>query len=248
MSRFSQVLSDAAARLTVPEPARSRILLEVAADMEDLHRAYLDRGMEAEAAWDAVVEQFDLSDQALRDLALVHDTPLQRSLETLSGPVRASWARVLLGLVALSVLWPSGQLLAQPEIYAEAGLLVWVLLTLVLLGVGIGAWKGYSLLRGGRDWSRDAGRGLGALLALAGIQLALALAGLWIGLYQSALNIRAAPRDALIHLLGWAVNASATLVVSLSGALVLGFIWFFLRARARSLEETAASRLLEVTP
>jgi hypothetical protein len=248
MSRFSQVLSDAAARLPVPEPARSRILLEVAADMEDLHQTYLDRGLAEEEALAQVMEQFDLSDQVLRDLARVHDTPLQRSLETISGQVRDTWTRILLGLVALSVLIPSGRMLLQPRLYSDAGSLVWPVLILTLLGLGIGAWKAYGLFPSGGEWRRDAGKGLGTLLTLAGLQVGLACAGLWIELYRSALEIRAVPGEALVHLIKWAIGASAILVIALSGALLLGSIWFLLRARARRIEETAVSRLLEVTP
>ena len=113
MTRFSKVLSDADARLAVQEPARSRILLEIAADMEDLHGEYLTRGLSDEAAQAAVVDHFDLSEEVLRELVRVHDVPLERSLEKISGQIRGTWSRVLMVLLALFVTVGSGSLCSE---------------------------------------------------------------------------------------------------------------------------------------
>ena len=89
MTRFMKALQDANARLTVPEPARSRILLEIGADMEGLFLEYVDRGMTEDDAENAVSETFDLSEETLRELVRVHDTPLDRSLEGLTLQVQS---------------------------------------------------------------------------------------------------------------------------------------------------------------
>jgi hypothetical protein len=246
MKRFGDVLSSVAARLDVPEPAHSRILLELAADMEDLHLAYLQKGLSELEAQEAVVEQFQLSDEALRDLARVHDTTLQRSLDSLSGPVRSVSARLLLGLVALSVLVPSGRILVRAGTYGDAGPVVWLLLPLLLAGVILGIWKAHRLYLTTPERSRSLQKGLIGLLGLASLQVGLAVAGIWVELYRNALQIRRTPGQALRFLVEWLLQTSATLVVALSGALVLGFLWFFLQTRARHLEEAAVNRLLEM--
>jgi len=247
MNHFGDVLSGVAARLEVREPAHSRILLELAADMEDLFRAYLEKGLPEEEARETVVERFQLSDDALRDLARVHDTTLQRSLDTLSGPVRGLWARALLGLVALSVLVPSGQILVRAEAYRDAGPVVFLLLPLLAAGVFLGIWKGVRLFLTHPRRSHSLQSGLTGLLALAGLQVGLAVAGVWVELYRSALHIRGAPAAAVRFLVEWLLQTAATLVIALSGALVLGFLWFFLQARARRMEQAAVTRLLDST-
>jgi hypothetical protein len=248
MSRFSKALSDAAHRLTVSEPARSRILLELAADMDDLNQVYLERGYSDKDALGEVLEQFDLSEEALRELARVHDTPLQRSLENLSGQVKGTWSRVLLGLLALSVAVGTGPPLFQGQIYRDASVLVWALVPLLFIGLAIGVWKSYRLFFGGRSWAPELKNGLGYLLGLAGLQMALAFGGLWVELFRTAVRIRGAPGEVPIHLVGWIHSSAATLIVALTGAIILGSIWFFLVVRARQLEESAAARLLEVSP
>jgi len=243
MSRFTQILSDADSRLTVPEPARSRILLEIAADMEDLRREYLARNVSEEEAVAAVVDHFDLSDEALRELVRVHDTPVKRSLDSLSGQVRGPWSRLLLIVFAFFVILVSGTLLLQGDLYRDSSRLIWVLLPLIAAGVVMAGTRGVRLIRAGDLWNPGLRSGLGRLLGLSVVILLVTGAGLWVELYLSALRIRGAPGEALIHLVGWLHMASATLVVSLSGALVLGFLWFFLEARVRQQESKAITGL-----
>lgn len=245
MSRFAQVLSDADARLAVPEPARSRILLEIAADMEDLHLEYLGRGLSEEDADRAVIDHFDLSEDVLRELVRVHDTPLQRSLEHLTGPVRGVGSRLLMVFLALFVTVGSGSLLFRGNLYRDASGLVWAIMPVLALGLAIAGRYAYRAFKGGGAWCPGLRSGLGRLLGLAALILAVTGGGLWVELYLSALRVRAAPRETLIYLVGWLHMASATLVIALSGALVLGFLWFFLDTRLRRDELTAANHLLE---
>jgi hypothetical protein len=246
MSRFNQALLAADARLSVPEPARSRILLEIAADMEDLYEEYLGRGTSEAEAEAAVMDHFDLSDEALRELVRVHDTPLQRSLEKVSGNVRGPWSQLLMAVLALLVTVGSGNLLFRMRLYGDASNLVWIVVPILILGLILAGGKTRSLYRAGPTWSPSLGHGLSRLLGLAVVILVVTGAGLWVELYLSALRIRSAPAETMIHLLGWLYMASATLVVALSSALVLGFLWFFLQARVRQHELSAAATLLEV--
>lgn len=244
MNRFNRVLMDTDARLSVSEPARSRILLEIAADMEGLHREFLSRGLSPEDADAEVLEHFDLSDEALRELIRVHDTPLQRSLETLSGPVEGKWSRLLLGVLALFVVVGSGTLLVNTQLYRDASGLVWVLMPLLLLGWLMAALRGLQMARQRDSWSHALRVGLSRLLGLALAIPALAFVGLWIELYRGILRIRATPAEAMVHIVDWLHMASATLTVALGGSLILGFLWFFLDSRARRMERRAAADLL----
>ncbi|MBT8397795.1 MAG: hypothetical protein HKO65_09940 [Gemmatimonadetes bacterium] len=245
MSRFAQSLQDADARLSVPEPARSRILLELAADMEDLHREYLDRGLSEAEADREVAEHFDLSDETLKELVQVHDSPLQRSLENLSGQVRGPWSRLLMVALALFVTGASSSLLFRGELYGDASGLVWILMPIMVMGLAVAGGQARRLVQAGDIWSPSLRQGLPRLLGLSAGMMVVAGGGLWLELYRSALRIRAVPREALIHLVGWLHMASATLVIALSGALVLGFLWFFLEAQVRRQELAAAANLLE---
>jgi len=244
MSRFNQVLKETDGRLAVSEPARSRILLEIAADMEGLHREFLERGLSPEDAQEEVLEHFDLSDEALRELIRVHDSPLERSLGTLSDQVESPWSRILLLVLALFVVAGSGSLLFWTRLYRDASSLVWVVVPVLGFGAVLAGRRAYRLFRRDSGWSKERRGDGGAILGLSLLVPVFAGVGLWVELYRGMLRIRTAPRDALIYLVDWLHMASATLTVALSGGLVLGFLWFFLDSRARRLEREAADNLL----
>jgi hypothetical protein len=244
MSRFTQLLSGLDSRLKVPEPARSRILLEVAADMEDLGQEYLDRGVSEDEADAAVLDHFDLSEEAILELVRVHDTPFQRGLGRFSGQIESLWARLLLVILALLVALGSGVLLFRGQLYRDASALVWIVMPILGWGLWVAGSHVRRLLKAGEIRRSTAGPGPGRLLALAASILGVTASGLWVELYLSGLRIRDVPGEALIHLVEWLYMTSATLVIALSGALVLGFLWFFLESATRRREALAVSDLL----
>lgn len=246
MSDFSAHLRHISARLPIPEPARSRVLLEIATDMGDLYQHLADGGMTPGEAENVVVEQFDLSDEALRELSQIHNSTLSCSLEGLSGQARSKWERVILGLVALFVSPPLfGALFFQPTLLTDASLLAAGLLVVLALGFGIGLWKAAVLFRPNRRRRPIPRRGLRALPGLTLLLLFMGFAGIWVELYRSALAIRITPQMTLRHLVEWLHLASATMIVALSGALLTALLWFFLENRASHLEEKAAEAILE---
>lgn len=248
MSHFSPHLRNLATRLPIPEPMRSRVLLEIATDMEDLFRHLVEGGMGEEAAARSVVEHFDLSEDALRDLAKVHNSPLSRSLEGLSSQAGTRWERALLGLVALfvaPVLF--GPLLHQPTLLGDASRLAVALLGILALGLGLGVSKAFILFRTGPRGPIPR-RGLRILPGIALFLFVFGFAGIWVELYRAALAIRHAPEMALRFLVEWLHMASATMVLALAGGLLMALLWFFLENRCRYLEERAAAVILETHP
>jgi hypothetical protein len=247
MSDFSIPLRDLATRLPIPEPARSRVLLEMATDMEDLLHVLLESGKERSEAIRAVEEQFDLSEEALKELVQIHSSPLQRSLEGLSSQAPSPWERGILILVGLFVAPGLVLHLVQPSILQDASPLAFGLLLVLAISLGLGGWRAVTLFRpGAGEGGAIPRKGIRALPGLALLLLGLGFSGSWVELYRAILAIRAGPEPAIVHLVGWLHMASATLVVALSGALLTGLVWFFLEVRAASLEERAATAMLKV--
>ena len=247
MNDFSLQIRQFSSRLPLPEPTRSRVLLEMAADMEDLFQHYLDQGLEKDQALQAVEEHFDLSDEALRELIQVHTSPLQRSLDGLSGQIRSPWERGALALVALVVMLGLVRHLFHLPLYQAASPLAFILLAILALSTGLGIRRGMVLFGPG---SRKTGtsshrRGSGSLPLLALLLLGTGFGGVWVELYRTALEVRADTEYALKYLVEWLHMTCATLVVALSGALLVGLLWFFLETRASQLDERAASSMME---
>lgn len=245
MTEFKEHLREISRRLPLPEPVRSRVLLEIASDMDDLLHHHLAGGMEKDRAIRAVVEQFDLSDDALQELARVHDSTLQRSLEGLALQAGSRWERGILAILALVLAVSVTRVLLAPSILRDADPVVFGIVGVLLLGVAVAIWKGFGLFGSEGRRSGTGRRGLRVLPLLAGLLLLLGFAGVWLDLYRAALRMRSDPGQALVFLAYWLHMASATLVVALAGGLLVGLLWFFLETRARHLEATATARLFD---
>ncbi len=245
MTDFSKHLRDISARLPIPEPARSRILLEMATDMEDLLRHYTEGGMPHHEALRSVEEHFRPSDAAIQELIRIHTSPVRRSLEGMSARARRPWERAVLGLVALLVAVGLVSHLVQPGLLSDASLLAWALLAVFTTALAVGVWQALALFgppaRRGSTGSHPA---LRTLPATAAVLLGTGFVGIWIELFRAALAVRASPPSTLRILVEWLHMALATLVVSLSCALLTGLIWFVLEARAAELDRRAAAQLL----
>ncbi len=245
MSEFTEHLREISRRLPLPEPVRSRVLLEIASDMDDLLQHHLASGMERGQAVAAVVEQFDLSDDALQELARIHDSSFQRSLEGLARQAGTRWERGILALLALVLAVSMTRVLLAPTLLRDAGPVVFGVVGVLLLAVVLAVWSGLRLFIPGGDPSGTGRKGLRTLPPLAGLVILLGFSGVWVELYRAALRMRGEPDQTLVFLAHWLHMASATLVVALAGGLLVGLLWFFLETRARHLEAEAAARLLD---
>jgi hypothetical protein len=147
--------------------------------------------------------------------------------------------------IAILVTATSGTLLFRPQLYRDAGVVIWLIMPLLLVGFGVASGQTRRMVSGGGSRPHPSTGGLGRLLGLSVLMVAVATVGLWIELYVSTLRIRNNPGETLLHLVGWLHMAAATMVIALSGALVLGFLWFFLEALLRRQELAAVANLLE---
>ena len=73
MSRFAEVLTRISAGLDLPQATRSRILLEMAGDLEDLYQHHRSQGLDEAQATRRAEEAFVASDEALKHLAHIHE-------------------------------------------------------------------------------------------------------------------------------------------------------------------------------
>lgn len=240
MDRFVRVLRQVDRRLRAPEPGRSRILVEMAHDLEDLYRSYRERGLsEAEARREAE-KWLAPSPAALASLQTLHRPAFDRLLDRLGGTTRG---RVELALVSVVSLLAVGGgvlgILRSGALSASAPGL-WIVAALGAVGLGVGLNQAYALfVRSDRlepRWQRKLGR----VLAAAG---ATTLAGLLAG--ATRLTVTAVPlvEDGRDPSVLWSelATASGVAALGLGVSLLLALLWLLLRARggvvARAREE-----------
>ena len=72
MKKFTLFLKSINERLSLPQPLKSQILLEVAGDLEDVYEFYKNKGLNEQEAMQKAEEKLDLTDEALSELIRVH--------------------------------------------------------------------------------------------------------------------------------------------------------------------------------
>jgi hypothetical protein len=243
MTSFAEVLRPLRARLPLPQPARTRVLLEIAADLEDMYRHYRASGLSEEEARVKAVDTFDLSDDALAELVRVHTSLFRRLLDRLSAQAQSRWERGLLLIVAGTLAFVCMQVVLRGAIVAVAGAQVWPTLICGLAGLTLGLVKFYQIQIKQDHELRRARRGLDAIAILAGAQVLLGFLIAWFSLYLAARRIANDVEYAGVHLFNWLLSASALLSVSLMGALLTAMIWFALARSVAGIADAEAALL-----
>lgn len=241
MSRFADVIRENADRLPLPHPARGRVLLEIAADMEDMFTVYLEQGLDEDEAHRRAVDNFDLSDESLAELAAVHSNPVRRFLDSLSADALAYWEFSLLAVLVLMTILISTRLINGRQVFSDAGPFVWPVLYLAMAALVTAAKKFYQLhLKQDHDFRR-ARRGLDLLLRLV---IALPFWG-FLGSWVEAIRLVGDDGPATAAMLAWALQTTALLQISLGLGVLFALAWFLLARKVGRIERDEASVLLQ---
>lgn len=225
MSRFAHVLQKADRELTLVEPQRSRILLELSQDLEDLYASYREQGYDDATAARRVEKTLGLSEQAAAALTELHSPWIERLLGRIEDRSRSTLdttVLTLLTLMALASAWAA--LVRSPRLGSVPDVFVFALLGVM----GAAAWcAGCVLIR--RSVKLDPARArapLGALPPLAGFALLIGSLGAVIELRLLTDSNATIPAIAAT-----VARAFELLVFSVCMTMLIALVWFHLRRR-----------------
>jgi hypothetical protein len=249
MNRFAPVLQKARDQLRVPEPTRTRILLEMAADLEDSYQFYLSRGHDEAEASRRAEEAFGSSDEALKHLARIHESGVGGIGDRISGQVGRIWEKVLLLVVLIFEAWFAINVLTQKGFFLFLSPFVWPIAGLALAALSVTIWKLYQVFSGSGSDVRQLRTGLGVLLFCAGASLAVAGCGFLFHMQRFfRVNWRQAPEALYMNFAGWMMEISSMMTVGLLTAIFIALVWFVLsnlvkRAELREIEALLEARV-----
>lgn len=245
MNRFTGLLKRTAARLDLPEPVKSHVLLEMAADLEDMFAAYRERGLGEEEAARRVEEKFDVSDDALNELTRLHRSALRRGMDRLSEQAQTRWEKLMLVAILLFVALMTGGLLLTDGFFSDASLFVWPGVAVGVAAVGVFIAKAHQLYIRKERGLRRLRWGLPFLLLLACAALFNGVFGFFIGMQTAMGRAAAGPEGTHIYLMDWLMGSSATMILSLMVAMLAAILWFVLMNKVKRVELAEAALLLE---
>ena len=245
MSRFRDLLRRTNERLDLPQPEKSRILLEIAADLEDAFERYRSEGLGEDEAVRRAEEKFEVSDEALRELVEVHTSVFRKLLGRISGQAQTRWERALLVAVVVCIAAFAGRELLSAELFGRAGSFVWVVAGTGVAALVLTVIKTYTIyIRRDHD-VRRLRTGLHWLPVLGGLSLAVGLYGVVLGLYRTVGSVPVEPAMHLGRLIGWGIRSSALALTGMLVSVAAGLVWFVLTNRVRALEVAETAWLLD---
>ena len=246
MTDFAEALRGIDGRLHLPQPARARVILELAADLDQLHLHYVEKGLTDEEARRAALSDLEATDEVLTDLAEVHASALRRGMDRLVRQADSGWARALLMGVLVGVVVVAARVVLSPMFIEDAGVFLWPLGLCLLAGL---ATAGALLLRLQRFDADDPAPARGPLDRLAVLILAegvIAAFGSWLELYWAVGRMVGERGEITVGLFSWLVRSSALLSAGIAGALILAVGWFLASYRTAVIEDARAAVLLAV--
>lgn len=244
MERFGRVLRRVDRRLGVREPERSRILLELAGDLEDLYTAYLARGYGEEEARRRAEAWLAPDDGSLDGLRRLHAPTAAAFLSALSDVARSRLETAALTVLALAGVAAGLGLLWSTPLLGPPGPAAVAVLALGGLGLGVAGRRALRLFvspHGGRA----AEGSLRALPSLAAASVVVGVLGacLELGGALGAVGEGAPSAGGTAGgMVPWQAvgTAAGTAALGLVVAMVLALGWFWLVARLRSIRRARA--------
>jgi hypothetical protein len=212
----------------LPHPARTRILLELAGDVEalteDLHRRGVPEAEAAARARQRVVP----SGPALDALVRLHRPFYLRLTAPIPDSSLRRWERTVLLTATLVVLGGGLLFLGSMGLLARPSPFLWAILALAAATLALVLTKGFQLFVRREHRPETLERDLGLLLGLSATALLVAGAGTVTGLWRLAAAMEVGVSDPVPLLTAWLLRDSVLVTTGLLTALAGGLAWFLL--------------------
>jgi hypothetical protein len=244
MKKPAAVLRNIDKALDIPQPSRSRVILEISADMQDLYEYYVGQGLGDEQAWERTVEEFDLSPEEIAAIARVHDSHLRRFFDGLSTRARGTLERMALAIAMMPVALVGYRLTRSGDMLRDSGLWIWPLLAGAIAALALGMSKWYGLFVVKEHNIRAVRKRLDVVLYIALGQIGTGIAGMYVDLFRAWATSSADKAMATVYLVHWLQRSSALLSAAMIMALVSGLIWVVNSSKAASIEQNEAELLI----
>ncbi|GEM_PF-1635174 len=245
MNRFAEQLRMIDGMLDIPQPSRSRVILEISADMEDLYEHYIGQGLGGEEAVKRTIEEFDISAESIDAIAEVHDSPLKRFLDRFSAGTRSALERTALSVTMIPVVILALMLSRSGGMFGYSGIWKWPLLFGVVVAVALGTTKWYRLFVLKDHNIRAVRKRLNAAIYISLGQLATGFIGMYFDLFQTWMKSSSDKVRTIMYLAHWLQRSSALLSTAMIAAIMSGLIWIVTSGKAASIEQHEAELILD---
>ena len=258
MKKFTLFLKSINERLSLPQPLKSQILLEVAGDLEDVYEFYINKGLNEQEAMQKAEEKLDLTDDTLSELIRVHQSVYGKLMNRISEQAQTRWERIFLILTILFVGVLSGRQILSTQFFLQASSFIWPVLGIGCIVIVLSIVKFYNLYIKKDHNIKNLRTGLSSFLFLGGASLFTGIVGYYIELYSAGglgalleakliliVRVTTGLDETSRYIGDWMIKSSSMIMTSMLVTILAALIWFILINKVIKIEQSEAEFLLE---
>jgi hypothetical protein len=257
MNRFSPLLKEINNKLDLPQKLKSKIILEISADLNDLFQSYLAKGLNEKEALRKAEEKFGLSDEALIQLRRIHEVGFRRLVYNLSQQAQTWLERVSLLLIILLISILGVRAMFVTQFFQQSSILVLPVMGVAFVGIILSFIKFYNLYIKKDHNIQKLRTGLTALISLGGLSLFVGIGGYFLEIYLAggytifppvsffiAVCFTTESGNEIIHITEDLMRSSSVGMAGLLVTILIFSIWFFLLNKVLKIEQAESEFLL----
>ena len=257
MNSFAPLLKTINEKLNLPQPTKSKIVLEIAADLDDLFHLYVTKGLSENEAMVKAAEKFDVSDEALAQLVRIHETGFRKFIYKLSEQAQTRWERVALFIILLLIIATGIHTVTVTQYFHNASFFIWPILGIAFVAIISSLIKFYNLYIKKDHNIKKLQSGLPFILFLAGLSPFVGACGYFMEIYSAGrytilpgitffietFNLNDSGQ-ALISMIDSQIRSSFIAMTSLLVTILVSLIWFILMNKVLRIERVESEFLL----
>jgi hypothetical protein len=258
MEKFRSVLREINNKLDLPQPTKSRIILEIAADLIDAFDIFKKQGFDDKEALLKAKNTFKLDKKNLDDLILIHQTPFRKWFDKLSERGQNMLERIIFSIIMIIVIVSGFYTALESNFVLEAGSFIWVIFAIFLLASTLFIIKVYQIYIKKDHTLQKIKRGVSSLLGLSGTALLICIGSYFWELYAFGqyAHILETKMIYLLHtkdpvfpqmfrdMIDWMISSSAFIMISIVFSVLIAFMWFIIMNKISKIEAAEAEMLL----
>jgi len=258
MNKFTLFLKRINERLSLPQPLKSQILLEVAGDLEDIYEFYKNKGLNEQEAMQKAEEKLDLTDEALSELIRVHQSVYGKLMNRISEQAQTRWERIFLIIIIIFGGVLSIKQFLSTQFFLHSSSFIWPVLGIGCIIMVLSIVKFYTLYIKKDHNIKNLRKRLSSILFLGGGSLLTGTIGYFIELYsaggfgvllESKLVFVVVTTNGLDekanYIADWMIESSSMVMTGMFVAIFAALIWFILVNKVIKIEQAEAEFLLE---
>jgi hypothetical protein len=258
MDKIKYLLREIDKNLDLPQPVKSRIILEIAADLNDAVSAYKNQGLSEQESIKRAERLFSFDKKTLQELKAMHQSPFRRWFDQLSNQAQTKFERILLLVIVTLVFITCIYAALNTALFYQSGSFIWGTITILLCSSVIFLIKIYQIYLKKDHTLNRIRSGVSALLVLSGLSLFFCIFGYYWQLFDSA-DYSYTLETNLIHiitstanqspqvyreLIAWTLQSSLFIMLGIVITIAVAFMWFFIMIKISKIETAHAETLL----